>query len=59
MTRFYCCEICDRNPTCGVDCGSCEPELEKAAACYVHVYAAACEIAAAAQPAAQSEGKAP
>jgi hypothetical protein len=25
MTRFSCCEICDRNPTCGVDCGSCEP----------------------------------
>ncbi len=21
---FSCCEVCDRNPTCGVDCGSCE-----------------------------------
>lgn len=23
-TKFSCCEVCDRNPTCGVDCGSCE-----------------------------------
>lgn len=23
---FSCCEVCDRNPTCGVDCGSCEVE---------------------------------
>jgi hypothetical protein len=26
MTRFYCCEVCDRNPSCGVGCGSCEPK---------------------------------
>ena len=24
MTRFFYCEVCDRNPMCGVDCGSCE-----------------------------------
>lgn len=24
--RGGCCEICDRNPTCGVDCGSCETD---------------------------------
>lgn len=22
--KFFCCEVCDRNPTCGVDCGSCD-----------------------------------
>lgn len=24
MTRYMCCEVCERNPTCGVDCGSCD-----------------------------------
>jgi hypothetical protein len=24
MTKFSCCEVCDRNPTCGTDCGSCD-----------------------------------
>ena len=28
VMRFYCCEVCDRNPTCGVDCGSCESPAE-------------------------------
>ncbi len=26
--RFSCCEVCDRNPTCGVDCGSCETKAK-------------------------------
>lgn len=25
--KFSCCEVCDRNPTCGTDCGSCAPEV--------------------------------
>lgn len=29
MTRFYCCEVCERNPTCGNDCGSCEGETRE------------------------------
>ena len=24
--RHFCCEVCDRNPTCGNDCGSCSGE---------------------------------
>lgn len=31
MTRFSCCEVCDRNPTCGLDCGSCEGPPEEMA----------------------------
>ncbi len=27
MTTSFCCEICWRNPTCGNDCGSCDPSL--------------------------------
>lgn len=26
--RLMCCEICERNPTCGVGCGSCASALE-------------------------------
>lgn len=26
--RFSCCEVCERSPTCGNDCGSCDPERE-------------------------------
>lgn len=22
--RFFCCEVCDRSRSCGVDCGSCD-----------------------------------
>ena len=33
--RGYCCEVCERNPTCGVDCGSCivdeSPEEQRVA----------------------------
>lgn len=25
--RFYCCEVCERSPTCENDCGSCAPEV--------------------------------
>lgn len=28
MTRSFCCEVCDRNPTCGNDCGSCDESRE-------------------------------
>jgi hypothetical protein len=24
--RFFCCEVCERSRSCGVDCGSCDPE---------------------------------
>jgi len=27
VKRFFCCEACWRNPTCGVDCGSCDNEI--------------------------------
>lgn len=26
--RPSCCEVCDRSPTCGVDCGSCDQSRE-------------------------------
>lgn len=26
--RFSCCEVCDRSPYCGNDCGSCDPDIE-------------------------------
>jgi len=26
--RPSCCEVCDRSPYCGVDCGSCEVECD-------------------------------
>jgi hypothetical protein len=29
--RFSCCEICERSPTCGTDCGSCEGPPEEMA----------------------------
>lgn len=25
IARFSCCEVCDRSPYCGNDCGSCKP----------------------------------
>lgn len=34
-SRFSCCEVCDRNPTCGVDCGSCEGTPEDWKAAYI------------------------
>ncbi len=27
MTSASCCEVCDRSPTCGVDCGSCTSDV--------------------------------
>lgn len=24
IERFFCCEVCERNPTCRNDCGSCD-----------------------------------
>ena len=26
--KISCCEVCDRNPTCGNDCGSCDPSFD-------------------------------
>lgn len=33
MTRFSCCEVCDRAPYCNVGCGSCEEERGNCRAC--------------------------